>query len=99
MVGSGRSKVRRVAQRHRPDGTRERPKIVQASIHAPGRRGRRAGRPLDAQRLFTKVKAIADTGFLVAFGDRRDLHHAWALQIAQRVTEPLLTWEAVLAGA
>ena len=43
------------------------------------------------------MKAIADTGFLVAFGNRRDRHHAWALQIAQRVTEPLLTCEAVLA--
>jgi uncharacterized protein len=43
------------------------------------------------------VKAIADTGFLVAFGNRRDQHHAWALEIAQRVTEPLLTCEAVLA--
>jgi predicted nucleic acid-binding protein len=41
--------------------------------------------------------AIADTGFLVAFGNRTDLHHAWALQIAQRVTEPLLTCDAVLA--
>jgi predicted nucleic acid-binding protein len=43
------------------------------------------------------MKAIADTGFLVAFGNRRDLHHTWALEIAQRVTEPLLTCEAVLA--
>ena len=43
------------------------------------------------------MKAIADTGFLVAFGNRRDLHHTWALQVAQRVTEPLLTCEAVLA--
>jgi predicted nucleic acid-binding protein len=43
------------------------------------------------------MKAIADTGFLVAFGNRTDLHHAWALQIAQRITEPLLTCEAVLA--
>jgi uncharacterized protein len=43
------------------------------------------------------VKAIADTGFLVAFGNRTDRHHAWALQIAPRVTEPLLTCDAVLA--
>jgi predicted nucleic acid-binding protein len=43
------------------------------------------------------VKAIADTGFLVAFGNRTDRHHEWALQIAQRVTEPLLTCDAVLA--
>ena len=45
------------------------------------------------------MKAIADTGFLVAFGNRRDQHHAWALEIAGRVTEPLLTCDAVLAEA
>ena len=43
------------------------------------------------------MKAIADTGFLVAFGNRKDHHHQWALGIAERVTEPLLTCEAVLA--
>jgi len=43
------------------------------------------------------VKAIADTGFLVGFGNRRDLHHDWAVRIAQGVTEPLLTCDAVLA--
>jgi uncharacterized protein len=43
------------------------------------------------------VKAIADTGFLVAFANRKDHHHKWALDIAERVTEPLLTCEAVLA--
>jgi uncharacterized protein len=43
------------------------------------------------------MRAIADTGFLVAFGNRRDYHHAWALEIAERITEPLLTCEAVLA--
>jgi predicted nucleic acid-binding protein len=43
------------------------------------------------------MKAIADTGFLLAFGNRNDFHHAWAVEIAQRITEPLLTCEAVLA--
>src|SRR5579872_5148758 len=43
------------------------------------------------------MKAIADTGFLVAFGNRGDYHHEWAVGIAQGVTEPLLTCEAVLA--
>ena len=43
------------------------------------------------------MKAIADTGFLVAFGNRRDRYHAWAVEIAQRITEPLLTCDAVLA--
>ena len=43
------------------------------------------------------MKAIADTGFLVAFGNRNDQHHAWAVEIAGQVSEPLLTCEAVLA--
>lgn len=45
------------------------------------------------------MKAIADTGFLVAFANRSDLHHEWALALAGRVTDPLLTCEAVLAEA
>jgi len=43
------------------------------------------------------VKGIADTGFLVAFANRDDAHHTWAAGLAARVTEPLLTCEAVLA--
>jgi len=43
------------------------------------------------------VKGIADTGFLVAFANANDTHHAWAVQIAAGVTEPLLSCEAVLA--
>lgn len=43
------------------------------------------------------MKAIADTGFLVAFANRADVHHDWALSVANQVTEPLLTCEAVLA--
>ncbi len=45
------------------------------------------------------MKGIADTGFLVAFANRNDRHHAWALSLAEQVTEPLLTCEAVLAEA
>ena len=43
------------------------------------------------------MKGIADTGFLVAFANRHDVHHQWALSLAARVAEPLLTCEAVLA--
>ena len=43
------------------------------------------------------MRAIADTGFLVAFANRTDEHHRWAVGIAELVTEPLLTCEAVLA--
>jgi predicted nucleic acid-binding protein len=43
------------------------------------------------------LKAIADTGFLVAFGNRNDEFHQWAVELARGVTEPLLTCDAVLA--
>jgi predicted nucleic acid-binding protein len=45
------------------------------------------------------MKGIADTGFIVAAGDRDDRHHGWAATLARSVTEPLLTCEAVLAEA
>jgi uncharacterized protein len=45
------------------------------------------------------MKGIADTGLLVAFGNRDDRHHRWALEVASGITEPLLTCEAVLAEA
>jgi uncharacterized protein len=45
------------------------------------------------------MKAIADAGFLIAFGNRRDRHHAWAVSVAAGITEPLLTCEAVLSEA
>lgn len=43
------------------------------------------------------MRGIADTGFLVAFANRRDRHFAWAYALGQRLREPLLTCEAVLA--
>jgi predicted nucleic acid-binding protein len=43
------------------------------------------------------VRGIADTGFIVAFLNRNDAHHDWAVDVARHVTEPLLTCEAVLA--
>jgi uncharacterized protein len=45
------------------------------------------------------MKGIADTGFIVAFGNRGDSHHLWAVDLAKTITEPLLTCEAVLAEA
>lgn len=45
------------------------------------------------------MKGIADTGLLVAFANRADEHHEWAVSIAEQVTEPLLTCEPVLAEA
>ncbi len=43
------------------------------------------------------MKGIADTGFLVAFANRNDEFHDWAVAIATEITEPLLTCEPVLA--
>jgi predicted nucleic acid-binding protein len=45
------------------------------------------------------MKAIADTGFIVAFGSQGDHYHGWAVHVAKNITEPLLTCEAVLAEA
>jgi|ERR1051326_783770 predicted nucleic acid-binding protein len=45
------------------------------------------------------MKGIADTGFVVAFLNRRDIYHQWASSLAQQVSEPLLTCDAVLAEA
>ena len=43
------------------------------------------------------MTGIADTGFLVAFISSGDEHHDWAKNIAEQLTAPLLTCEAVLA--
>ena len=45
------------------------------------------------------MRGIADTGLVVAFGNRSDDYHEWAVHIAKNVTEPLLTCEAVLGEA
>lgn len=45
------------------------------------------------------MKGIADTGFIVAFLNRRDRHHDWARELALKITPPLLTCESVLAEA
>ncbi|MEO7300498.1 MAG: PIN domain-containing protein [Verrucomicrobiota bacterium] len=43
------------------------------------------------------MRAIADTGFLVAFVNSRDKHHDWAMSLEPQINGPLLTCEAVLA--
>ncbi len=45
------------------------------------------------------MKAIADTGFIVAFGNRNDRHHSWAVATARALMEPAITCEAVLSEA
>ena len=42
---------------------------------------------------------LADTGFIVAFKNRTDQHHEWALDLARKVAGPLLTCESVLSEA
>lgn len=43
------------------------------------------------------MKAIADTGFIVAFKNRTDQHHSWAVDLARQIDAPLLTCESVLS--
>ena len=43
------------------------------------------------------MTGIADTGFLVAFANRKDRHHDWAVEIASGIDRALLTCDAVLA--
>ena len=45
------------------------------------------------------MTGIADTGFIVAFLNRRDFHHPWAVKLAEQINAPLATCEAVLAEA
>ncbi|NET53579.1 MAG: PIN domain-containing protein [Merismopedia sp. SIO2A8] len=39
---------------------------------------------------------IADTGFFVALGNRRDRYHIQASQIIQQISEPLITTQPVI---
>jgi predicted nucleic acid-binding protein len=43
------------------------------------------------------MKGIADTGFLVAFINRGDKHHQWAVDLAEQFSESFLTCESVLS--
>jgi predicted nucleic acid-binding protein len=43
------------------------------------------------------MKAIVDTGFLVALLEVHDTHHEWAIETARQVSWPALTCEFVLS--
>lgn len=43
------------------------------------------------------MKAIADTGLLVAMARENDQYHEWAAEVAEQISWPVLTCEAVLA--
>jgi uncharacterized protein len=45
------------------------------------------------------MPAIVDTGPLVAFFDRSERHHAWAVDCIEQLEAPLLVCEPVLAEA
>lgn len=45
------------------------------------------------------MTTLVDTGPIVAFLNRRDRHHAWAVETFSTVRSPLLTCEAVLSEA
>lgn len=45
------------------------------------------------------TKVLVDTGPLVAYLNRRDRHHAWAIECWKALTEPLWTCEAVVSEA
>ena len=45
------------------------------------------------------MTTLVDTGPIVAFLNRRDRHHAWAVETFATVRPPLLTCEAVLSEA
>lgn len=45
------------------------------------------------------MKAIADTGLLVALARGNDQYHEWAAEISEQISWPVLTCEAVLAEA
>lgn len=59
----------------------------------------RSENPVEPEGVRPFVNGIADTGFLVAFANLNDEHHDWAFSIAEGMTEPFLTCEAVLAEA
>src|SRR5580700_3669093 len=63
------------------------------------RHDERSQRSVVAQRLLAFMKAIADTGFIVAFRNRTDQHHAWAVDLARQLDGPAFTCEAVLSEA
>src|SRR5712692_10345062 len=45
------------------------------------------------------TRVLVDTGPLVAYLNRRDRHHAWAVECWKALSDPLWTCEAVLSEA
>jgi predicted nucleic acid-binding protein len=91
---------RGLAGPHHPGPTRtSEGRRTHKAVHEARRFGAGTSRPVVTERILAVVTGIADTGFLVAFANRHDRHHAWAVELATQITAPLLTCEAVLAEA
>src|SRR5580698_688953 len=72
----------------------------EAEVHAAcGCVQRRTRGSFFPQGILPIMKGIVDTGFIVAFARSNDQHHPLAIDLSKRITEPLLTCEAVLAEA
>jgi len=98
LARRNRSPHRRPSRANRSRATRKGKKGQwQPGLPSPCRENGRSRQSFFSKGLLASMRGIADTGFIVAFGNRNDRHHAWAVAIARRVTEPLLTCEAVLA--
>lgn len=98
MARARSPQVRQVSRPYRQGSARSRTSWGRhETVHGIGRDRGRASDTLVAKGLLAIVKGIADTGLLVAFANRNDAHHEWAVRLAGQVTEPLLTCEAVLA--
>lgn len=97
MVGVHGGENRCFSEQNHSGSTGEGSEGGRPAVSAPGGKSRRAGGSVDAEGLFEEMNGIADTGFLVAFGNRNDQYHDWAVHVAYEVSEPLLTCEAVLA--
>ena len=98
MAGGQRCPNWRTAVENHPRSTGAGAQKGSTKVHAARRlHSRGAGGRFHAQGFLDQVKGIADTGFLVAFARSRDMHHPWAVGVAEQISEPLLTCEAVLA--
>lgn len=98
LVSTGCRKGGRFTGKDRARTTRKSPQQSWCTIiYASRWHGARTQKSVQTQGVFSVLKGIADTGFLVAFANRNDDYHNWALTVASRVDEPLLTCEAVLA--
>lgn len=83
MVTVRRREGRRFTGQNHSGTTGEGARLGRAPLFAPGGKGCGTAWAFLAQGLFQKMNGIADTGLLVAFGNRNDHYHDWAVHIAR----------------